>query len=283
MTSDPSDLNPIAATSDSPGDGTRPLLIELSSRRRFVLGYVAVTIISWLIARYLWPLPLRAIPLSDDMVKGLVQGLLTGATVGLGQWLVLRRYIPTWHWIAANALGQIVINLGNELWTNYLIAQSQKDPTAFLETFGGNYAMPLPLAIAGTLPLLFFQWLVLRRYLQRAYAWVLTPFAVTLLSIVFYIFTGLLGSKTNLPIRFATPILIPGLGGIVQAIAFCLFRSKRGVSLSELAEDARPNGKGNRDLLPLLRLALITLLILAGIAALVGSAGIIIEKIQLRS
>lgn len=281
MTSDPSKLNAVSATGNFPQDGSdRPLLIELASRRRFVIGYVIATVIAWLVARYLWNVPIQALPIGEPMVKGLAQGLLTGATVGCGQWLVLRRYIPTWQWISANALGQTIISLGNELWTQYLIAQSQRDPTAFLDTFGGNYAMPLSLALAIALPLLFFQWLVLHRYVQKSYAWILTPLVVSIISVVFYIITGLVGAYTNWPIRFATPILVPGIGGTVQAIAFCLFRSKRGVTLTDRPEESSQQGKTGQTIFSLLRLALITLLIVGGVSALIGSLGIVIESIQ---
>jgi len=271
MTSDSADVTLPPAASN------RSLLIPLGDRRRFVVLYVIATLVAWQIARYFWSFLLDNTAL-DGMVQNMAQSFLTGATVGFGQWWVLRRYIPTWQWIAANTLGQMAIALGNELWLHHLRTLAQQDPNNFLETFGNNYAMPLPLTVLASLPMVILQWLVLRRYLQTAYAWFLVPVVVSGVSILFFILTGLLG-LANLPIRFALPILIPGIGGTVQAIALCLFRSKRGVPLSDLEEgEISP---GNRAIQPLLLLALITLLGVATLAIGVGSLGIAIERIQM--
>jgi len=270
MTSD--SANSLSLT--APGD--RPLLIEPAARRRFVLLYVVATIAAWLVARYLWPVATQIVPL-ERSVQGVMQGFLTGATVGFGQWWVLRRYIPTWQWIAANALGQLAIALGSVLWQQHLLALAQQNPDNFLETFGNNYAMPWPLSFPLSLAPVIFQWLVLRRYLSRAYGWFLIPLVVTGVSLVVFLVTGLLGGIPSVPLRVSLPILVPAIGGTVQAIAFCLFRGKRGVPLGE-QEDATKS----LALKPLLRLAALVLLGSLALSVIVGTAQRWIEQVQMR-
>lgn len=257
----------------SNGSGDRPWLITPSDRVRFTSLYVAATILASLIAQYLWAIPLAR--LSPSTVLLFIQGFLTGSTIGFAQWWILRRYLPTWHWIGATALGQVVITVANDAWLSYVLEQQSSQPQTMLELFAGN-SMSLPLMLIATLPIALLQWLILRRYTAAAQWWLITPVVFGLLAFGFLLLSPSLLQRASLPVRFAWPILMPGLTGVIQAIALCLFRTQRGIALESTAAAA-----GDRQAQSVWFLAVVALGIVSTLAALVGSAEILLLQLQM--
>ncbi|HEY9859249.1 MAG TPA: hypothetical protein V6D16_07070, partial [Candidatus Obscuribacterales bacterium] len=106
----PSDLSPdpLAFMASPP----KPFLIEPPQRLRFAVLFALLTLLSGLVAVALsWGIPLA---LYGHWVVGIgrqwLEWFLVGGAVGMGQWLILRRYIPSQFWIGATALGWIVAN-----------------------------------------------------------------------------------------------------------------------------------------------------------------------------
>lgn len=221
------------SSSSNPELSDRPLLVTPSDRLRFVSLYMLVTVVAW----YGFPLLWRGmISTAMPEPKLLLHGFFLGAVVGSLQWLVLRRYIPSWHWIAANTVGQFIVAIANEAWFSYLSSQ-QGDLLGFLDIFT-SAPMPLPLFLLATVPLVLLQWGAIRRYVQSALWWLLTLISFSALYFGFLILQELLHLGGRLPIFLEWSIILPGIWGTVQAIAFCLFRSQRGVPQSELPADS---------------------------------------------
>ena len=83
-----------------------------------------------------------------------VFGLVIGASLGITQWLVLRRQIPQAHmWVLASAMGGIAVGV-----LGFVMGEAVGGPV------GGS-------VIGAALGIM--QWLVLRRLISRAYVWVL--------------------------------------------------------------------------------------------------------------
>lgn len=83
-----------------------------------------------------------------------VFGSVIGASLGITQWLVLRRQIPrAYLWVLTSAMGGIVVGV-----LGFAMGEAVGGP------FGG--------AVIGA-ALGIMQWLVLRRLVSRAYVWVL--------------------------------------------------------------------------------------------------------------
>nr|WP_290221821.1 hypothetical protein [Trichocoleus desertorum] len=208
----PSDLSPdpLAFIASPP----KPFLIEPPQRLRFALLFALLTLLSGLAAVALsWGIPLV---LYGNWVVGIgrqwLEWILVGGAVGMGQWLILRRYIPSQLWIGATALGWIVANA---------VAASFLDNS---DAFLSNLAFVW---------LGFAQWLVLRQFAKPAWFWILLPCVASLGSFVVSLLFQTLASTTGglgsllLPIASQFTVL-----GAVQAIALCTLR-QRGRSNSQ--------------------------------------------------
>ncbi len=91
---------------------------------------------------------------ADAAVVVAVFGLLIGVSLGITQWLVLRRQVPrAYRWVLASALGGMVVGVLG---------------LAMGEAVGGPFGGSVIGAALGSM-----QWLVLRRSISRAYVWVL--------------------------------------------------------------------------------------------------------------
>jgi hypothetical protein len=94
----------------------------------------------------------------NSVPRALLAGLVTGAVVGLAQWLVLQRVLPIDPtWVAATAVG-----LGVGLAGAVLIFGTAMDGNALL----------LRGLIAG-FAIGLLQWLLLRQHLPASFAWVI--------------------------------------------------------------------------------------------------------------
>jgi hypothetical protein len=162
----------------------------------WVLAVTAATFVNVVLKFGLYGFLLPALPgdrfVGPDLQFTLIEltdNLLTGATLGLLQWLVLRRYvegIAWWTWTAtavgANVLSFLLIfgvrlvvpwavaSLGSSAgaWTSMLsVAASQLYPAVVLSLLRGG-----------------LQWLILRRHLRGAGLWVPAEMAGALLGTI---------------------------------------------------------------------------------------------------
>ncbi|MBW4489593.1 MAG: hypothetical protein KME12_17560 [Trichocoleus desertorum ATA4-8-CV12] len=205
----PSDLSPdpLAFIASPP----KPFLIEPPQRLRFALLFTFLTLLSGLMAVALsWGLALGLYGRLPEAIVGIgrqwLEWILVGGAVGSGQWLILRRYIPSQFWIGATALGWIVANA---------VAASSLDNS-------GEFLSHLAFVWLG-----FAQWLVLRQFAKPAWFWILLPcvasfgsFVVSLLLQAAASTAGELGALL-LPIASQFTVL-----GAVQAIALCTLRQQ---------------------------------------------------------
>ncbi len=207
----PSDLSPdpLAFIASPP----KPFLIEPPQRLRFALLFALLTLLSGLVAVALsWWLALGLYGRLPEAIVGIgrqwLEWILVGGAVGIGQWLILRRYIPSQFWIGATALGWIVANA---------VAASSLDNS-------GGFLSNLAFVWLG-----FAQWLVLRQFAKPAWFWILLPcvaslgsFVVSLLFQTLARTAGGLGlGSLLLPIASQFTVL-----GAVQAIALCTLRQR---------------------------------------------------------
>jgi hypothetical protein len=101
---------------------------------------------------------------TDAGVVVAVFGMLLGVSLGLTQWLVLRRQVPRAHsWVLASALGGMVVGVLG-------LARG--------EAVGGPFGGSVIGAALGIM-----QGLVLRRSISRAYVWVLASILAFALSL----------------------------------------------------------------------------------------------------
>jgi len=189
----------------------KPFLIEPPQRLRFALLFTFLTLLSGRVAVALsWWLTLGLYGRLPEAIVGIgrqwLEWILVGGAVGIGQWLLLRRYIPSQFWIEATTLGWIVANA---------VATSSLDNS-------GAFLSHLAFVWLG-----FAQWLVLRQFAKPAWFWILLPcvaslgsFVVSLLFQALADTTGGLGSLL-LPIASQFAVL-----GAVQAIALCTLRQR---------------------------------------------------------
>jgi len=118
--------------------------------------------------------------------EGVFAGLVGGAALGFAQWLVLRRYIENMAaqgWVLATAVGGFL-----EL---AIIGLAGLLPRL------GMITLCSTVIVAGGTVLGFVQWIVLRRYIQKAGWWVLANAigwkAFMVVGVIFYFFVLLLG------------------------------------------------------------------------------------------
>lgn len=121
-------------------------------------GLVAAGILAPVAARI--PFPWQH---DKDMAFAYASLLLLGITIGVAQWIVLRRYLPkATRWIAATMIGYVLCAI--------IFAFANNNPARLLRTEVGNNVILLVLmgiAIGAS------QWWVLRQHYSNAGLWVL--------------------------------------------------------------------------------------------------------------
>jgi hypothetical protein len=122
----------------------------------------------------------------QGMLGTLVMGLVSGLIVGATQWLVLRRYVPDWLWILANAAGYVLFMITLQGWRDLVFAGVVNLPLQNLSWLGGILGVLLATLCAFWLG--FAQWLVLREYARHSWKWIVVPPLAVLLA--FALFTG---------------------------------------------------------------------------------------------
>jgi hypothetical protein len=231
----------------------RQFLIPPYERFKFVLLFAILTAIGELVGGYLGtsfrnlifpPEALFPQSLINTFIPGgglggaFVQFTLFGTILGVAQWLVLRKYIPTWQWIGATIVGWVTIALLGEAFI-LAIKNLSSDPTVspVLATISNLALWSEPWAlwllnILGSIPLIgvgIAQWFVLRQYVRAAKWWIFVPSASLICWSLYAFAIGFLLFWLPESTRF-TPYshaMVRGaILGTVQAIALCAFSRK---------------------------------------------------------
>jgi hypothetical protein len=169
------------------------LLIPANARSYFIILFTILTTIAW---AFQIEVSRRISLTHTSFGDGLIWGLLMGTL----QWLVLRKYISSKHWISATAIGWgIIIQFGDigGLAINFNF---------------GLFVLVSPLLLG------LFQWLLLRHHVQYAWVWIIVP-ALSLAPITSLVNNVKLGTFDHK--SHAGTIM-----SLVLAISFCLLQRK---------------------------------------------------------
>lgn len=166
----------------------------------------------------------------DLAVQGLIaagSGLFLGASVGIAQWIVLRRRIPHPNrWVISSISGGLI---GGTV-ALYAGTTAGDSTNFFVALAVGSIVIGAALGIAG--------WLILRRYVLRAGWWILASAAGVLAAIslsnllgnlLYDLLSGILGdgaSRTLAMVIFGG-LLLTAYGGITGAALIWLFKQPR--------------------------------------------------------
>lgn len=202
-------------------------LIPPFDRLKFTLLFVLATGFGWLLVEgilsSLKTPVIAAFWQPQGMLGTLVMGLVSGLIVGATQWLVLRRYVPDWLWILANAAGYVLFMITLQGWRDLVFAGVVNLPLQNLSWLGGILGVLLATLCAFWLG--FAQWLVLREYARHSWKWIVVPPLAVLLA--FALFTGsLLLSQMGFLLPLDARVLGAGALGTTQAIALCTLGKK---------------------------------------------------------
>lgn len=221
-------------------------LIPSHKRLKFVAAYVFVTVMLWVLFGAFFSF---SSVISNTAIQVTLDAIVTGLMVGIGQWLVLRPYIPTWMWIVATAAGSGLMTLTQSLWYSALLQTMQRsDPNHFLNFFL-NTPLSIILPVQGMTFLAFClwfagaQWLVLRRSVKAAAWWFLTP-AIAILSVwallilqLIFLFSVVLQQQ----------VLLPGLLAATQALILCRLQRQQPILSDDPGDDTDTGDAGAVD------------------------------------
>lgn len=201
------------------------LLIEPYERLRFITLYVLATLLAYIQVKFV---SFNLIPLflleSVSLVEAAVFGTVFGVILGACQWLVLRKYIPNWHWIVATATGFCCSQLIIQTSKNLLIQLLQSDQfqpqsvTAFL--------LGLMVTLFAGIWLGFLQWLILRYYIKSARWWVLIFPVISLMLVAINMLNHLALLIFRWNLTFDRIMVFLSILGVTQATGLCLLKRK---------------------------------------------------------
>lgn len=170
----------------------KKLLIPPTERIQFIILFTVLSGLAWVIGTLL--MRYLTIPITGTFFdSGLVQGIF----IGIAQWIVLRRYIPSKSWIPATTLG----------WAFSMGVYSK---LVYINEWISVFAL---------ICLGFAQWLVLRKHIKHSWVWILVPILPALLVAALDIVTI---SKPNM---MGEIVRIISIGGI-PALCICLLQKK---------------------------------------------------------
>lgn len=246
-----------------PESSVRQLLIPLSKRLKFVvfftlitgLGYLVGASISRSLTHQFDPIAFHHnkiywafVSLQRNEVSGsFINGAIQGAIIGIGQWVLLRRYLPSWLWIVATSIGHgfslFMLILCN-IWFLSVFPQPEKSTAFFIIL---NFFLAI-IKIFCFVLLGLAQLLVIRQEVKCPWWWTFVPvmgnlvgILVSLIFLLPFIFTPQGYSSiwfTVLVQPLIVPVILGGTMGATEAI-----------SLSTLSKKAS-NIKFSSDLVP---------------------------------
>jgi hypothetical protein len=205
------------------------LLIKPSERLRFILLFIIASEICQIASYWLFVQLNFSEPWQQIATTG-----ISGAILGVIQWLILRKYIPDWRWILAVAIN-------SALYALVQIAISRGLPWN-----SSNPLVPWPVVIsisalgASVVTLIYscLQWYIIQPYVKRVRWWIFLIFLAFLIALGvsglhYFITSSLMGSTSN-PwsraffslihkfTRYLTPILM----STAIAFGFCCLKQK---------------------------------------------------------
>jgi hypothetical protein len=216
-------------------------LIQPSERQKFVIQFTLMTALALLISSFIEVILLK-IPVlnfllsrysgslngSSLVILRLVQEVPKGISLGIFQWLVIRNYIPSIWWVLVTISGYILCNLLPILWSNFAISQLQAN--VFDIGLQSILIEPACYIIFG-----IFQSIVLSKYINQAWKWIVIPPLCWLsLGIWFIPFDIFLArfltiseyAKFSILIGIVKLISSALVLGIVPSFTLCLLRKK---------------------------------------------------------
>lgn len=141
-----------------------------------------------------------------DAVPQIIGLLTVGAFVGIGQWHVLRRFIPVMSWIEWTSYTTVGVGVG---WIAPLVLAWAIRYTPFIIVFGA----------AGGAMFGFSQWLVMAQYVERAYWWVLvTTIAGAVMFVLNYLPEQVFLNNNLFGILVATLITAPAIPWLMMQL-----------------------------------------------------------------
>lgn len=217
------------------------LLIPRPQRRRFALLFTLMTALGLFIGFWV-SRGLFNLPIFRQLIAGIQQGstfptnssiltwvllkstenILVYTSVGIGQWLILRRYVQSWWWIVATTAGWVFISvISLELIAAVL-------PVGYTIALWWG----IPLAIISYICLGFAQRFVLMHYVVSAWKWIFIPLVCQIIVVIISIpiIFLILGPRVQVApfIRTLISFVIQVFSfGFIQALVLCTFRQKQ--------------------------------------------------------
>lgn len=157
---------------------TKPF-INISQDHKLILNWTLATVIGFVLGKvYLRSLTFSLVPSSlirsefdwFGIMLGVADGVATGFSIGLFQWLVLKKYFThNWLWVLTTCIG---ITIGN-FTEGLIIVLTRNQPLIYIFTWSSVVVNLIILFIAG-LEIGLIQIVVLQKFLSKPWMWVLT-------------------------------------------------------------------------------------------------------------
>lgn len=190
MPTDPTSSFPTPVAESSEGQ----LLIPFNKRLQFIVFFILITGLGYLVGRAIsrtLTAQFDSIAFQHNKIYWAYESLqhnevsgsffnaaIEGAIIGIGQWFLLRRYLPSWLWIVANSIGNGFSVFMLTLWNIWFIP-------VFLGIIekpeGSNISIYLLTIISVTVSCFCFallglaQLLALRQKLRASWRWAFVP------------------------------------------------------------------------------------------------------------
>lgn len=204
---------------------SQKLLIKPVDRLRFVLVFIAATILSSNIAFFISDQPAFALLWERSQIQyGFLTGIISGVLIGASQWLVIREYISDWKWILVSCFVTTVvttIRTSIDIWIQSAVASgaalSGQEQSMLLMVI-----VTLITTIGTFLMIGYLQWCVIRRYVANGRWWILMPSTVVMIVAVVYLLRHLTHNLFSFNQDIVSMTMLPA----TQAIGFCLLKRK---------------------------------------------------------
>jgi hypothetical protein len=232
----PNPSNVAATNSNSP---SVKFFIPRAQRRKFFLLFTFMTVLGWVVGG-VFSLAVERILIQNLSAAGseqmqtwsywirLLSNIVFAVIFAADQALVMRRYLSGWRWMIATTLGWLTADCVATAWINYIssIASSLNETLSPELAIIFGFLSTIAYIFSG-IWLGLLQWLVVRRYTNKAWWWSFVPsIAFLLISLLVWLLSLmqnfipeaiLYGSQQGL-----TAIIL----GVVPAISLCSLKRR---------------------------------------------------------